>query len=122
MPPKQPTAQSKKLGSLVRKARAAKGLSTRTLAGALRINFSTISYLEAGRVHRPAVQILRGLSRTLDIPLEPLYSLAGYNRPEGLPEFGDYLRSKYGFTDAEAAAIERPFRKLLERRDKAVTP
>lgn len=118
MPLQQPTSQTKKLGALIRKAREDKGLGIRAVADALKINFSSISYLESGQVQRPAAKTLQGLSRLLEIPLEDLYSLAGYNRAEGLPELPVYLRSKYGLTAAEAAEIEEQFRKVAERKKK----
>lgn len=118
MPLSDPTSQTKKLGALIRKAREEQGLSLRQLAEKLKVNFSTISYLESGQVQRPAVKMLQGLSRTLDIPLEQLYALAGYNRAEGLPELPVYLRSKYGLTAAEAAEVETQFQRVAQRRQK----
>ncbi len=120
MPPQNSSKDSKKLGKLIRSARTAKGLSIRALADALGINFSSISYIESGRIHRPAVQTLRGLSGILEIPITKLYLLAGYSRPEGLPELTEYLHTKYGFSDKEAAEVEASFRKVLARRSKAV--
>lgn len=118
MPLSQPTSQTKKLGMLIRKGREEQGLTLRQLGDKLKVNFSTISYLESGQVQRPAVKMLQGLSRVLEIPLEELYALAGYNRAEGLPELPVYLRSKYGLTPAESAEIEAQFERVANRRQK----
>lgn len=115
MPPNEVTPQSKKLGALVHAARSAKGMSVRALADRVGVNFSSISYIEAGRVHRPAVRTLQRLSRALEIPLDQLYSLAGYNRPEGLPELRDYLRLKYRLDDEGIAEIEARLKHLTGR-------
>lgn len=109
-------SKSKQLGSLVRKARLAKGLSVRALGDAIGINYSTISYLESGQIDSPAAKTLQRLSRTLEIPLEDLYALAGYARKEGLPELSVYLRSKYGLTSVEATELQQHFEKLRKRR------
>lgn len=112
MPPAEVTRQSKKLGALVHNARSAKGVSLRTLADGVGVNFSLISYIEAGRVHRPEVRTLQRLSRALDIPLDQLYSLAGYNRPEGLPELRDYLKLKYRLSERAIDEIENRFEQV----------
>lgn len=110
--------EAKKLGELIRAARLDHGLSVRMLAEEIGINFSTISYLESGQIEHPSVDILKGLSKVLSLPLEDLYALAGYARKEGLPEFKVYLRSKYGLTVTDAAELEAHFRRLRNRKAK----
>ena len=95
MPPKTTTQQSRKLGATIREARAARGLSVRDLADEIGMNFSWVSYLEAGRVHRPAITALKQLSRALDISPGALFELAGYASRDTLPDLRDYLRLKY---------------------------
>lgn len=108
-------SQAEKLGAIVRKGRLAHGYSMRSLAEAVEVDFSTISYLERGAIERPRVEMLWRLSDALDLPLDELYRLAGYAL-EGLPELRVYLRTKYPqLTAAETAELDEHFRRLRDK-------
>jgi transcriptional regulator with XRE-family HTH domain len=118
MPLSEATAQSKRLGDQIRKAREAKGWSVRVLGTACEINAGTVSRLESGLIGTPSPEILQRLSEVLAIPLENLYAEAGYARTEGLPALPMYLRSKYKLTPEETAELEAHFRRLVSKRTK----
>jgi hypothetical protein len=48
----------------------------------------------------------------LQLPLEDLYSLAGYESPKGLPSFKPYMRAKYDLPPEAVADLERYFEML----------
>lgn len=105
------------IGERIKQAREAKGLSIRQLAKEVGISFSLIAKLEAGdRGKQPTGQTLMKLSRALDIELEDLYALAGYAAPDGLPEFGPYLRAKYGLSTKAIEELEQAFGKVEHRK------
>lgn len=113
MPPKK----AQQLGALIKKEREAKGLSIRGLAAAVGIDPSAVLHFERGSVGSPDPKKLLRIARTLEIPVEDLYALAGYTAPEGLPEFVPYLRAKYDveLPDRAAKEVEEYVAQLKER-------
>lgn len=55
---------------------------------------------------------LAGLADALEVDLERLYDLAGYQVPRALPDLGDYLRARY--PDAPSRTIKRMERAVTE--------
>jgi len=85
-----------KLGAVVHEAREAKGLSTRQLGAAIGTTHSYIHKLEAGWFQSISAENVQALARVLDLDRQDLFALAGYRVPDGLPNLGPYLRTKYG--------------------------
>ena len=81
---------------------------------------AVISRGRAARCSRPALRTLQRLGCVLDIPLEQLYTLAGYNRSEGLPELREYLRMKYHLSEEGINAVQEAFHSVARRLE--VTP
>lgn len=59
-------------GTLIRKAREAKGLSQRDLAQLAEVTQSLISFLESGERENASIPTVRRLARALDVSLEDL--------------------------------------------------
>lgn len=92
----KPHKDMQELGRVIREARERQGLSARKLEIRSGLNHSFISKLEAGRYDTVSADSLTALAGALAIPLEDLYSLAGFQFPAALPSFGPYLRTRYG--------------------------
>ena len=103
-----------RLGKFLSKARADKGVTLRDLETASGVEYSYIGRLERGEVATPDPTKLVKLARALDIEIEDVYAAAGYTNP-ALPEFAQYLRSKYDLHDTEVGEIERYFERLRRR-------
>ncbi len=103
------------LGKHITKQRERKQLSLRGLAEAADLSPSTLSEIEKG-LTLPQPDSLRRIAEALGIDWEDLYALAGYGRPQSLPSFGPYLRSKYGdqLSDKELRELEAFFENITE--------
>ena len=117
-----PPIKNKKLGKLLRDARAAKGLSLRELQEASGVDYSLINRMEHGELASPDPAKLQKLARALEIDIEDIYALAGYTMPEGLPELAPYLRAKYDLSDTAVGEVERYFERLKKREERSATP
>ncbi|MGD0197227.1 MAG: helix-turn-helix transcriptional regulator [Solirubrobacteraceae bacterium] len=108
-------AQQNELGSYITKVREAKGLSLRALAEAAKVGMGSLSEIENGR-RLARTETLRRIAEALGIDWEDLYALAGYGRPQNLPSFGPYLRSKYGdqLSAKDLKQLERYFKSVTE--------
>lgn len=107
MPP--PTDQ---LPSFIHDRRTAAGLTMQQLAEAVGTTKSNVHWWEAGR-SSPQPNLLPELAAALHVDEEDLFVLAGYSRPQGLPAYSAYLRTKYGHLPAEARAeLEDHLRRL----------
>lgn len=60
-------------------ARETKKYSQRKLARAIGVHHSTLNEIEKGNIKKPDVEILRKIAEELDISLEVLLKLSGYN-------------------------------------------
>jgi len=109
-------SKAKQLGTYVRRARLAKDLSLRGLADMIGVSFSAIRDLEAGRFREPRPAKLAKLARALEVPVEDLYTIVGYTMPEGLPEFGPYLRTKYELSSSEIKQLNKLFEDLAAKK------
>lgn len=104
----------KALGTLIARTRAERGLSRDAVGAAAEVDGSTIMRLEHGEFGRPDPEKLQRIARTLGIDAEDLFALAGYTLAGGLPNFGPYLRTKFG-KELPAKArkdLERHFEQL----------
>jgi transcriptional regulator with XRE-family HTH domain len=99
------------LGQRIREAREEAGLSARRLEEACGLDHSFISKLEKGKYQSVSTKSLTALANALDLPIEDLYAMAGYQVPDSLPSFGPYLRARYGaeLPDGARAALNELF-------------
>jgi transcriptional regulator with XRE-family HTH domain len=105
-------AQAMKLGELIAKARAKKGLSTRALAAELGVAIGWITELENGRFLDPAPDRLARLAAVLDIEPARIDRLAKGAITEGLPAPRVYFRSKLALTPEETDKVLRYIERL----------
>ncbi len=100
-----PEGPTRSLGTLIRQAREAKGMSLRQLADALYLHYSYVSRLERDAFRKPSPEVLQRIATLLDIDRDDLFALAGYLAPEHLPRFHPYLRAKYRMDDHVAQRL-----------------
>lgn len=102
------------LGRYVKRRRLSRRIDVRTAAEQAGIDNTYWWKLEAGQYQSPSPKYLHRIAEVLDVPLNDLYALAGYEIPDGkLPSFTPYLRSKYKDLPPEAVAdLERYFEML----------
>jgi len=67
-----------KLGSELRKLRAARGVSLESVAGPAKISAAYLHKLERGAVNSPSPRVLARLAGVLEAPYVHLMELAGY--------------------------------------------
>jgi transcriptional regulator with XRE-family HTH domain len=110
-----PTKRSHQLGALIRQYRLARGLSQRAAADRMGYHHSYLAKLERGDYEAPRPQQLKAIARVLEVPIEDLYALAGYQVEGRLPDFAPYLRAKYELPDEAVERLEEYFQMLKER-------
>jgi transcriptional regulator with XRE-family HTH domain len=102
---------ARQLGSYIRELRKQRGCSVRRLADEAGVAPTWLFRVEEGDYLSPAPDRLQRLAEAFAVDFEDLYALAGYDRPERLPSFGPYLRSKYDDLPEDILAdVERYFR------------
>lgn len=104
--------KNKTLGEYIRHRRLSRGLSLNDVAETSGLHFSYWSKLENGAYDSPSPKHLLVIARSLDVNIEDLYALAGYEIPERLPTFTPYLRAKYELPPEAIADLERYFELL----------
>ena len=97
------------LGTFIRARRTSQGLSLSDVSARSGLHHSYWSKLENGMYQAPSPRHLQTIARTLDLSIEDLYGLAGYDIPERLPTFQPYLRAKYELPPEAVADLERYF-------------
>lgn len=100
------------LGQFIRARRLSRNMSLDDAAAASGLHRSYWSKLESGHYDGPSPRHLQTIARTLDVPFEDLYGLAGYEAPERLPSFTPYLRAKFDLPAEAVADLERYFELL----------
>jgi transcriptional regulator with XRE-family HTH domain len=106
---KDTTPRNQNLGEYVRERRLSLGLGYRDVADTSGLHYSYWNKLENGQYEQPAPKYLRIIAETLEVPVEDLLALAGYDLPERLPSFTPYLRAKYELPPEAVADLERYF-------------
>lgn len=101
--------KNKTLGEYVRARRLALQLSYQDVADRSGLHYSYWNKLENGHYLQPAQKYLHVMAETIDVPVEDLFALAGYDLPEQLPSFTPYLRAKYALPPEAVADLERYF-------------
>ena len=97
------------LGEYVRARRMSLELGYQQVADRSGLHYSYWNKLENGHYEQPAPKYLKIIADTLDVPIEDLYGLAGYDLPDRLPTFTPYLRAKYELPPEAVADLERYF-------------
>lgn len=105
------------LGRKIHAARQEKGMTAYEVAGRTGIvHRATIQRIESGEIARPRPETLQQLASVLDLDLDDLLALAGYARPEDLPDFEPYLRAKHGDLPDEAlTSLVQHFELIAEK-------
>jgi transcriptional regulator with XRE-family HTH domain len=85
------------------------GLSRAGAAEASDLDSSYWAKLENGHYTKPAPPHLSAIADVLDVPIADLYTLAGYEIPDGLPGFHPYMRAKYDLPPEAVAQLEGYF-------------
>jgi transcriptional regulator with XRE-family HTH domain len=102
-------SKNETLGEYLRARRLSLGLSYQQVADGSGLHYSYWNKLENGHYEQPAPKYLRVIAKTLDVPIEDLYGLAGYELSERLPGFAPYLRAKFELPPEAVADLERYF-------------
>jgi transcriptional regulator with XRE-family HTH domain len=97
--------KAKELGSLVARARARKGLSTRKLAAQIGVSNAWISRLESGWFLDPSPALLARLAEALDIEPEKIDELMPGAVADSLPGIRTYFRAKYDLSPEQVEQI-----------------
>lgn len=100
------------LAAFVRSRRESLGVTKVELARRSGLHASYWRYLEAGRFAHPSPKQLKKMATALDVPVEDLYGMVGYELPERLPSFRPYLRAKYSLPNEAVAELEHYFEML----------
>jgi transcriptional regulator with XRE-family HTH domain len=100
------------LGDYIRSRRLSLGLSRAGAAEASDLDPSYWAKLENGNYIKPAPPHLSAVAEVLKVPVADLYSLAGYEIPDGLPSLQPYLRARYDLPPEAVADLERYFEYL----------
>jgi transcriptional regulator with XRE-family HTH domain len=98
------------LGTKIRKAREARGLSLRQAAEQLKVDWSYYRGIETGE--RSLGKYARPIAQLYGFDPEELEALAH----QKLPNFGPYLRAKYALDDAAIAELEQHFEEVSKQR------
>lgn len=99
--------KNQSLGEYVRAGRQSKNWTLEQAGQRSGLDFSYWSRLENGLYDSPSPKHLLAIARTLDVPVEDLYALAGYVIPERLPSFRPYMRAtRPGLTAEDVRQVE----------------
>jgi transcriptional regulator with XRE-family HTH domain len=104
--------KNQSLGEYVRERRESRGLDYYQAAERSGLNHTFWRKLEDGVYEAPSHRSLQAIAKTLAIPIEDLYGLAGYGIPARLPSFRPYLRARYELPPEAVAELERYFELL----------
>ena len=122
----KPDKKNQSLGEYVRMRRESRNLDYYQAAERSGLNHTFWRKLEDGQYQAPSPRSLLAIARTLRVPIEDLYALAGYDVPARLPSFRPYLRARYDLPPEAVADLERYFELLRNyygiAKDQAVFP
>jgi transcriptional regulator with XRE-family HTH domain len=103
------------LSAFVKARRVALGLSANEAARRSGLHRGYWSKLESGAYVAPSPPTLAGIAKGLEVPIEDLYALVGFETPSGLPSLRPYLRARYDLPEAAIAQLEGYFRFLRDQ-------
>ena len=108
---------AEQLGTTLKTARAARGLSTRALAELAQVDQATIVRFESGFINSPRPDKLVRVAEALGLNPADVLTQAGVTTGNTLPALRPYLRTKYhDLTADDIAAIERFATRLAKKR------
>lgn len=84
---------SQTLANIIKSARLRKGLTQGELARMCGISIVDLSDIEAGKLLKPKLRVLKVLSNSLDLDFDKLMKICGYSDQEIEKEFADRVRS-----------------------------
>jgi len=105
-------AQAKKLGELLMHTREKQGLSLRTLAERVGVDYSWITRIEQGAFTNPAADRLARVAEALRIDPARIDRASHNYLADSLPSVHTYFRSKEKASPEEIAEIEAAIRKI----------
>ncbi|MDH4171628.1 MAG: helix-turn-helix domain-containing protein [Acidimicrobiia bacterium] len=105
------------IGSIIRKARLAQGLSIGRLAERLGVSKGVIGDLETDRYRKPRAGMLVKVAGALEIDERQLLTMAGYPYLVELPDLPVYLRSRYDLSDEALAHMKAQWDFARDRYD-----
>lgn len=97
--------QSSPLGEIVHFYRLDRGRSLGQLAADSGLHKSTLSRIEAGKLQKPSVRVLRQLAVGLHLSMEVLLNPPAPARDTELPPLEPYLRDRYGLPEQAIAVV-----------------
>ena len=100
------------LGSVIARKRQDKGMSQRELAVAIKVSNSTIARIERGEFTMPSSEILRDISRTLDIDYN--YLLALNKQIDDEPEIRAIQRAAKRMSQSEKTKMVNVLRQFFD--------
>lgn len=106
-PKEMSQAKRRSLPKFVKSRREELGLSANEAARRAGLNISYWAKLEAGNYEAPGPTTLQAVAAVLEIPVQDLYVLVGYDTPTELPALRPYLRSRYNLPPQAVADLER---------------
>lgn len=112
MKKKEITPLNQKLSDFIRTRRQSLGWNYQDCARHSGLHHSYWNKLENGHYRQPTQKYLRIIAKTLNVPVEDLFLLAGYELAAPLPSFTPYLRAKYSLPPEAVADLERYFELL----------
>jgi transcriptional regulator with XRE-family HTH domain len=105
-------SKNQSLGDFVRARRESRGLDYYEAEQASGLDHTFWRKLEAGQYESPGPKSLEAIAQALQVPLEDLYALAGYEVGVRLPSLKPYLRARYHLPHQAVAELERYFQLL----------
>lgn len=115
-------AQARRVGRLISRARQAKGLSMRRLAGLSDTKLTWLINLESGRYATPDPARLSRLAEVLDIAPDRLDRLTRGHVSANLPGVRTYLRTKYDLNPDQIAEVEAIVQRLQRQAENGHDP
>jgi transcriptional regulator with XRE-family HTH domain len=107
---------AQKIGQIIRRRRTELGLSTTAVGAMAGVEQSTIVRIELGAFASPRADTLAKIAQALKLPLDTVFSEAGWTEPSQLPDFRPYLRRKYAdLPDEDLERIERYAERLAKK-------
>jgi len=104
--------QAQRLGELITKARAKKGLTQASLTAELDVAAGWLAGLEQGRFLDPSAERLARIAEVLDIEPKRIERITKGRVTDRLPEMRTYFRAKYDLTPEQIDRIERYIARL----------
>jgi transcriptional regulator with XRE-family HTH domain len=104
--------KNQSLGDYIRARRESQNLGYYEAAKLSDLNHTFWRKLEDGQYEAPSPKSLEAIAKTLAVPIEDLYALAGYDLPVRLPSFTPYLRARYHLPHGAVVELERYFELL----------